>query len=230
VKILFLQHADHEGPLLMAKWAADRGHLHETLCFFRGEKPPAPETFDVLVVMGGPMGVYEEARYPWLAEEKRFIQRTLSLKRKAIGVCLGSQLLAEALGGKVYANQVKEIGWFPIQLTEVGKRHRLLAGFPEKFPVVHWHGDTFDLPSGAVWLASSEACSHQAYLAEDRVLGLQFHLETTRADLANWIEVAANDLEGGGPYVQIPQEILAAPFYDEAESRMRLILDRFLCD
>ncbi len=137
------------------------------------ETPAIEEDFDVLLIMGGPMNIYEEDKYPWLKEEKMIIAEAIKNKKVVIGVCLGAQLIADALGSKVYPNPAREIGWFPVQKTN----DRVLNFLPDFITVFHWHGETFDLPENCVSIYKSEVTEHQAFLYDDRVLGLQFHLE-----------------------------------------------------
>jgi GMP synthase (glutamine-hydrolysing) len=155
---------------------------------------PTIDDADLLVVLGGPIGVYEEQAYPFLRQEIASVERRLAAGRPILGICLGSQIMARALGARVFASGTKEVGWAPIELTEAGRRSSLshLAGVP----VLHWHGDTFDLPDGATLLASTKACRHQAFEWGGAALGLQFHIEATAAGLERWyightVEIAA---------------------------------------
>jgi GMP synthase-like glutamine amidotransferase len=159
--------------------------------------------------MGGLMSVHDERTHPWLVEEKKLIERAVKAGKRVLGVCLGAQLLAEVLGARVYRNRHKEIGWFPVQLTGQATPSSLLAGFPETFPAFHWHGETFDIPAGARHLAKSEACKNQAFECDGRVLGLQFHLEVTRASVRALIENCRADIRKGR-YQQSPRQMLAS--------------------
>ena len=144
----------------------------------------APESFDWLLVMGGAMNADEEARYPWLAGEKRAIERAIAARKRVIGICLGSQLIARVLGAKVTRNRDTEIGWFPIERAEGAEASAVGRALPARAEVFHWHGDTFALPAGAVQLARSAACEQQGFVYDDRVLALQFHPEMTPRDRA----------------------------------------------
>jgi GMP synthase-like glutamine amidotransferase len=179
MRIRCLQHVPFEGPAAIADWAADRGHSLAITHLYRGDGPPSPDAFDRLVVLGGPMGVGDEAEHRWLPAEKELLRRSVDAGKSVVGICLGAQLLAEVLGGRVYRGAHKEIGWFPIELTDPALACPAFAGLPRRLEVFHWHGDTFDLPVGALHLAASEACVNQAFCYGDRVLGLQFHLEST---------------------------------------------------
>ena len=152
------------------------------------------------------MGVYDEQEYPWLVAEKAFIRATIEAGKPVLGICLGAQLLADVLGARVSANKEKEIGWFPV--TRANFVPGGLAGvLPERQTVFHWHGDTFGLPAGAVPLYASAGCSSQAFLSTDRVLALQFHLETTRESAPPLIDNCRHELVPG-PWVQTEQEIV----------------------
>jgi GMP synthase (glutamine-hydrolysing) len=139
---------------------------------------------DLLVVLGGPIGAYEADTYPFLAAETKLVEARLRAGKPTVGICLGAQIMAQALGARVYPSGVKEIGWARIALTEAG-RSSCLAGLGET-PVLHWHGDTFDLPAGATHLASSAMVTHQAYSFGGAALALQFHIEVKEADLEKW--------------------------------------------
>lgn len=139
---------------------------------------------ELVVVLGGPISVYEESLYPFLTDELRAIERRLRGRLPTIGICLGAQLMACALGARVYPGPEKEIGWAPVQLTQGGLKSALAAIQGQS--VLHWHGDTFDLPSGAALLASTRITPHQAFLWEGVAMGLQFHLEVTAKELEAW--------------------------------------------
>ncbi len=162
-------------------WARRRGHeLHQTfLC--NQEKLPDADSFDWLLVMGGTQHVWEVEKYPWLAEEKHFVRKMVNQGKPAVGICFGAQLLAETLGGEVFPNSHKEIGWHEIRLTAEGRSSFLFRNIPERFQSFHWHSDHFSLPPGCTTLARSNPTPHQAFVCGDRpVVGLQFHPEYTR--------------------------------------------------
>jgi GMP synthase-like glutamine amidotransferase len=179
---------------------------------------PKTGDFDWLVIMGGPMNVYEEVAYPWLSEETRFIREALDAGKTVIGLCLGAQLIARALGGVVTRNPVKEIGWLPVSLTGQATEHPLLSFLPPHPVVLQWHGDTFSvLPEGAVLLAESAACAHQAFAWKEKAFAFQFHLEsnleTVRALVDNCGHEIAEGRVKGEESVQTAAEILSHPEY-----------------
>ena len=179
LKIHCLQHIPFEGPASIGDWIGARGHQLTTTHLYHGEAPPPLEAVDWIIVMGGPMNVYEYRLHPWLREEKTFLTGALEANKTILGVCLGAQLLDDVLGAKDYQNAEKEIGWLPISLRSGSGTDLFFPGAPRELTVFHWHGDTFDLPAGADWLASSAGCAHQAFAFGERVVGLQFHLEAT---------------------------------------------------
>jgi GMP synthase (glutamine-hydrolysing) len=141
---------------------------------------------DLLIVLGGPIGVYEHEAYPFLSEELDLLERRLAADRPTLGICLGCQLMARALGARVYPASAKELGWAPLVLTEAGAASPLSHIDPEQASVLHWHGDTFDLPAGTTLLASTDGCPNQAFSRGPRQLALQFHPEVTARGLAQW--------------------------------------------
>ena len=140
---------------------------------------------DLLVVLGGPIGVNDARAYPFLSQEIRLIEQRLAAHRPVLGICLGAQVMAKALGARVYKGRRKELGWGPISLTPAGEVSPLAALAP-RTQVLHWHGDTFDLPKGATLLASTKLCAHQAFAWHRHALALQFHIEVTALSLERW--------------------------------------------
>lgn len=209
MQIHVVQHVPFEGPASFADWALDRRHQLTTTRLYQGDAlPEIDDSWDWLLVMGGPMNVYEEARYPWLAAEKAFIGRAIAAGKTVIGVCLGAQLIAAALGARVRRAIEKEIGWFPVDLTRQGRDSLFGDVLPERFVAFHWHGDTFDIPAGAPPLASSAVCPNQAFLYQGRVLGLQLHMEVTPESVAHLLAHCGDELVPGR-YVQTAAAIQA---------------------
>jgi GMP synthase (glutamine-hydrolysing) len=175
-------------------------------------KDPFPNLDDIdwLVIMGGPMGIYQEDTYPWLVKEKKYIDQAIVNGKIVLGICLGAQLIADVLGARVYPNTYKEIGWFPIQKTRDTAETRIADFLPEQIDAFHWHGDMFDIPLGAVHIAKSAACENQGFVYDDQVVALQFHLETIEQSARDLIAHCEDDLTKG-PFVQSPEAILTEP-------------------
>jgi GMP synthase-like glutamine amidotransferase len=231
MRVHYFQHVPFEGPAGIADWAGQRGHTLSRSQLYAAEDLPQQADFDSLVLMGGPMGVYDEREHPWLVAEKAFLRDTIAARKPVVGVCLGAQLIAEVLGARVFRNLYKEMGWFPIDLTEEGRRSPLFDGLPQRLDVFHWHGDTFDLPPSAVHLARSKGCAHQAFLYQGRVLGLQFHIESTPDSVQQIVEAGVDELVPA-KYIQSAERILAATAEDYARINQALlcILDRLPID
>lgn len=202
----YLQHVAFEGTGIIVPWLTANGFRISHTRFFENPALPAVADLDLLVIMGGPMSVNDDADYPWLTAEKQFIANCIAAGKAVLGICLGSQLIASALGARVYRNAQPEIGWFPIEA-------RAAAGgvgtLPAMLEVFHWHGETFDLPAGAELLASSAACRHQAFRIGDNVIGLQCHLESTPETVQELVTHCGAQLTPQA-YVQSAEQILAA--------------------
>jgi GMP synthase-like glutamine amidotransferase len=223
MKVHVLQHAPFEGLAGIGLWLAERNAVISTTRFFENTALPLVAGLDLIIAMGGPMSVNDEAELPWLRDEKRFIREAVQSGVRVLGVCLGAQLIASALGARVYPNAQKEIGWFPIEAMPTdGDWFR----FPKELQVFHWHGETFDLPPGATHLARSTACSHQAFQVGRRTLALQFHLEVTPETVRAFTDNCGDELRPA-PYIQSEAEMLAAPSaaYQAVNAWMRLALD-----
>ena len=207
LRIHYLQHVPHEGLGSIEEWISSSGHSLTSTMFYESSDLPLMSDFDWLIIMGGGMGVNDEKQYPWLAVEKKFIRQSIDAGKTVLGICLGSQLVSTALSAKVYPNKEKEIGWFDIELTCFAKSDKLFFGIEDRLKVFHWHGDTFDLPENAIQLAFSRGCKNQAYIYNDRVLALQFHLEQTPDSLQQMIENGREELMKG-KYIQTEKEII----------------------
>jgi len=195
MKVLIVQHVECEGPGYLEDFLHEKRIEYEIAKMYEGEQ--LPDDFDALIVLGGPMNVYEEERYPYLKRLTTTITNFVTEGGHYLGFCLGGQLLAKALGAKVRRNHTREIGNFEIGLTERGVKDPLFKGFKHTFPALEWHGDTFEIPERAIKLAESELCSNQAFRFKN-AYGLQFHLETTPEMLAEWVEVYADELNEEG--------------------------------
>ena len=210
MRIHSLQHVPFEDIGSMASDFQARAYSVTTTHWYRGDSAPDLNSFDALIVMGGPMGIYDEAIYAWLADEKTLIKQAIDAGKIVLGICLGAQLIADVLGGKVTRNAHKEIGWLPLSIQPDASDHpiaHILAKYPEVF---HWHGDTFAIPAGALHIARTEGCLNQAYVYKNHVYGFQFHLETTPTSAQALIENCADDIDGSG-YTQSAASMLASP-------------------
>jgi len=207
MRIHWLQHVDFEGLGTIEEWVREKRHTLSCTRLFAGESVPELNSFDLLIVMGGPMGVHDQGEYPWLQEEKTFLRTVIAAAKPVLGVCLGAQLLAAVLGARVFPNKEKEIGWFPVSRARLVPQP-LATLLPEQQTVFHWHGDTFTLPEKASRLYSSAACVNQAFVYEERVVGLQFHLETTPDTVMTLIENCRGELVAA-PGIQNEEEMLA---------------------
>lgn len=203
-----LQHVPFEGLGSMESTLKERGHTLTATHLYLCETLPPLDTFDLLIIMGGPMGIFDEGDYAWLKAEKPFIKAAMEAKKKLLGICLGAQLVAHVLGATITANPHREIGWFSIKTHPALETTRLKGIFPRKIEVFHWHGDTFTIPEGALPLASSEACPNQGFIMDNRIVALQFHLETTHHCATQLIEKGCHELDGS-PFVQTEAEMLA---------------------
>jgi GMP synthase-like glutamine amidotransferase len=219
------EHVPFEDLAKIAEWARHQGHLLSRTRFYENDGLPSSSEFDWLVVMGGPMNIYEEDRYPWLTREKAFIADAIAHGKLVLGVCLGAQLIADVLGGLVSPNPFKEIGWLPVSLTPAASNSPLFHNLPSEFMAFHWHGDTFQIPPNALAAASSLGCANQAFAHNDKVVGLQFHLESTASSIKKLIQHCGDELVPG-PYIQTPEEMLApGHFFLEIDKIMTTLLN-----
>lgn len=202
MKALIIQHEPFEEPFAVQEWLEDKGF---EICFvhmYKKEPLPALAENDWLILMGGSMSVNDEKEFPWLIEEKKFIRNCIEANKIVVGICLGSQLIANALGCKVYKAKNKEIGWFPIL------RENDESLLPSKIKVFHWHGETFDLPEGARLIASSKACKNQIFLYGNNVLAMQCHLEMTPLAIAGMVDNCSDEITPG-QYIQTVDDMIA---------------------
>ncbi len=219
MRIHWLQHVAFEDLGCIAPALAQRGDRVGRTRLYAGEPLPELASFDALIVMGGPMNIYEHHAHPWLRAETELIRAAADQGKRVLGICLGSQLLAAALGGSVTRNAHTEIGWFEITLNDKGRKSRHFKDFPEHFTGFHWHGDTFSIPTGAHNLMASAACAHQALELPPHCVGIQFHLEVTAANAREWF---AQERPDASAYVQDAETILAD--LDGFASNNRLML------
>jgi GMP synthase-like glutamine amidotransferase len=221
MRVHYFQHVPFEGLGSITGWLESRSARVTSTRFFEDSQIPRIADIDWLIIMGGPMSANDQETCPWLVAEKAFIAEAIAREKVVLGICLGAQLIAGALGARVYPNPQPEIGWFPIQQTGGPGVRTLPAGAD----VFHWHGETFDLPAGALGIARSEACENQAFVIGDRVIGFQFHLETTPAAARAMIAACRSELVPGR-FIQTEEEILASTErFDSINAIMASVLD-----
>jgi len=224
--IHFIQHMPFEHPASIADWAAEKNHITSYTRVFEDPAFPSMDAFDMLVIMGGVMGVYEENEYAWMPAEKAFIKRAIQAKKKVFGVCLGAQFIAESLGAKVFPHITKEIGWFEVEKVAP---HKLTQKLPQIFTTFHWHGDTFNLPDNAIQLFKTEGCAQQGFVYNDHVAGLQFHMEV-KEDLLNGMTENERAELIKDKYVQTEEEVksLMQQYINQQKKFMYEFLDAFI--
>ena len=215
MKVLIIQHVDFENPgyfrNLFEAMNAEIAYLN----FFEAGYRITQE-FDLLLIMGGPMNIYEEEKYPWLKEEKALSRNALEKKKMIIGVCLGSQLIADALGKRIYRIPSREIGWFPVRKTH----EEVLNFLPEYATVFHWHGESYDIPEACTAFYGTDLTPNQSFLFDNRVLALQFHMEMTPEGAEMLIENCRDELDGTS-YVMSPEMIMEGfSRYRESNKKM----------
>ncbi|HEY9262095.1 type 1 glutamine amidotransferase [Chitinophaga sp.] len=205
--IHYFQHVPFEGLSCIADWAAKGNHTLTHTRWYEKTDTAALADAEWLIIMGGPMGVYEQDQYPWMPNEIALIREAIQQNKKVLGICLGAQLVAAALDANVYPHTQTEIGWFPVDLSFQDKAAPLQTVLPQHFNTFHFHGDTFDVPAGATRFAASAACSHQAFIYNDRVIGLQFHMELTPESLQDMLNAGAATIAAGGSFIQSEEKI-----------------------
>lgn len=209
LRVHWLQHVPFEGLGSIGPWLQRQGHQVSSTRLHAGEPLPQVDAFDWLIVMGGPMNVDAQAEYPWLAAERQLVGAALAAGKRYLGICLGAQIMARALGAAVTPGQA-EIGWFDVTLAEPGAGNPLLQDFPRRFAAFHWHGDHCALPPDCIHAATSNACRNQAFIHGSNAIGLQFHLETTAEGAAAMAPYCADELVCGDS-VQARDAMFANP-------------------
>lgn len=188
--VLIIQHAQHEHPAAIRRALESQGIQTWWLHPYRGESFPEPREISGLISLGGPMGANDEDRHPWIIPEIELIRRCVEAGMPVAGICLGGQMMARAMGGKVERNHTAEVGWFPIEVLPEGRKDPIVGAAGGNPTVYHWHGDTFHLPPDAVLLARSQACPRQAYRIGERAYGFQFHPEADHQLVDEWLSIA----------------------------------------
>lgn len=209
MRAIILQHAIFEGPGYILSWLHEQG-IASDICFLYKPDSPLPniESANLLIILGGPMSIYDEEQYPWLKKEKELIRQAIENNIPTLGICFGAQLIADIFGAKVRSAPHKAIGWYPIKAESTSKRN--CFHFPDHFTSLFWHKDEFELPENATLLASSSICENQAFQIKNHVIGLQFHAQTTPYHLQSMINNSSLDLTNDR-YIQPSQQLLSAP-------------------
>ncbi len=232
MRVHCLQHLKNETLGNIGIWIAKKGHKLTKTLPYEDSLFPDPEEFDLLLIMGGTMSVYQEEKYSWLKPEKEFVGKVIETGKPVLGSCFGAQMIADVLGGKVTKNPYKEIGWHTVRYME-GKNPKDIRNselpscmFPE-FTGFMWHGDTFEIPAGAMKLFESEACSNQGFIYNGNVIGLQFHPEADRQWVRNLIKVSGHELVPG-KYIQPEREIYGQEsFFENSMNLAFSLMDWF---
>ncbi|MCB8998522.1 MAG: type 1 glutamine amidotransferase [Bacteroidales bacterium] len=220
--IQIFQHVSYEGPAYIEEIIEASGNDIHICRFDEGELPMPATDYDMLIIMGGPMNIYEESEYPWLVAEKRAIDQAIKSDKVVFGFCLGAQLIADALGARVYKNAEKEIGWYPVSRINPGDGNPPLHFLPDIATVFHWHGETFDIPKNAVQLYRSEATENQGFLYESNVLALQFHPEMLKSSIEDLAHFCRSELTEDGKYIMSAEQMISD--YKKYESSNKKML------
>lgn len=228
MNICILQHVPFEGSGTILPYFQNRHHQVQMIHLYEAHNLPKAdelENLDLLIIMGGPMSVHDTEEYPYLLGVKSMIADVIAADKWVLGICLGAQLVAESLGAKVQPNPQKEIGWYPVQQTQAATQSWLADLLPCEFTCLHWHGETFDIPDGAVHVARSQVCESQAFVWNTKVIGLQYHLEFTPESTMALIERSEDELAEDGEWIQTKQEMLVdRPRFDTANNIMAGLL------
>lgn len=226
--IACFMHVPFEGPGVMADWIRKKGHrLHYTR-FYKGDKPPDAASTDMLIIMGGPMDVFDYHVHPWMGEEIEWVKDFIQSGKPVLGICLGAQILATALGEEVYPGPHREIGWYNLQFFPSLGDYKIFHDLPATRKVFHWHGDTFNIPEGAVRIAASRAFPNQGFIYGNMVIALQFHLEVSPDSVKDLVENCRDELVEG-PYIQSEKEILSEQNYFQPNQEVLYQFLDYLC-
>lgn len=223
MNILFVTHASFEAPGSIDVWAKKHKHKTHEVKPYAGEALPAIDNYDMLVVMGGPQSPIEIDKSPYLKDEIELIKQALKQKKRIVGVCLGAQLIGEALGATTERSPNKEIGMYPLELLSDAENDFVFKDFPAKFDVMHWHSDMPGIANGTELLAKSEGCPRQIFRYGDRVYGFQCHFELTKELVEGMVKHCGGDLKAG-KYVMTPDQLMSLD-YSEINAQMDRVLD-----
>lgn len=194
MKVLVIQNCKTEGIGLYENYLLDNSIDYDVFHAYNGKRFPPIKKYDAFIIGGTPISAYEVHKHRFLRNEWGYLKKIIKLNKPYFGICCGGQLLARLLGAKVRRNPVMEIGGYDVRLTPAGKKNKFFKNFPIKFPVFHWHGDTFDIPKGAKLLVEGVDCKNQAF-SYKKAVGLQFHLEVTSKEASKWADKYKNELK-----------------------------------
>jgi GMP synthase-like glutamine amidotransferase len=218
-KIACFLHVPYEGPGVIADWAGKNGHHIHYTRFYEKDDLPDASSIDMLLIMGGPMKVFDFHMHSWMEDEIEWVQDFIKSGLPVLGICLGAQIIASALGEEVYPGPHKEIGWHNLQFLPSLGEFRICKDLPSTRKVFHWHGDTFNIPEGGTRIASSQAFPNQGFIYGNKVVALQFHLELTPELVEDMVENCREELVEG-IYIQSEPEILAEKGYFDFNQRV----------
>ncbi len=227
MNILIIEHADHENPGIILDWIEENDFSYKTIKPFKGDSLTTNEEFVFLVIMGGPQSPMKTDIYPYLIDEIEFVKSAIENEKCVLGICLGAQIICEALGNKTMNSESKEIGFYPVGFTDNAMNSNLLKGFPKELNILHWHNDMPGINENMTLIGSSEGCSKQGFIYKDKVVGLQFHLEIRRKDVDAMIEYDKEIIQKGGEFIMSPDEIRNHDF-NEINNHMKLLLTNLI--
>jgi GMP synthase-like glutamine amidotransferase len=228
INIHCLLHVSFEGPGIIEQWILKNNHHLTFTRFYEGDMLPDASGIDMLIIMGGPMNVFDFHVFPWMQDEIDWVSAFIETKKPVLGICLGAQILAAALGVEVYPGKHKEIGWFNLQFLPALGDYKIWKDLPTVRKVFHWHGDTFPIPPGATRIASSQAFPNQGFIYNSNVVALQFHLEVTPQGIKALVENCRDELTAG-TYIQTEKEILAEKRFFKPNQELLFPLLAYLC-
>lgn len=228
INIACFMHVPFEGPGAILDWAKKNKHNIRYTRFYEGEELPDASAVDMLIIMGGTMNVFDFHIHPWMEEEIAWVKTFIELKRPVLGICLGAQIIAAALGEEVYPGPHMEIGWYNLQFFPSLGDYKIFNDLPVTRKVFHWHGDTFNIPEDATRIAASRAFPNQGFIYRNRVMALQFHLEVTPESVKELVDNCRDELVEG-PCIQSEKEILSEQKHFQSNQEVLFQFLDYLC-
>jgi GMP synthase (glutamine-hydrolysing) len=212
-------HVPFEGPANMLDWVKKKGHSLRYTRFYQGDALPDASGVDLLIIMGGTMDVYDFHMHDWMEDEIAWVKDFIRMDKPVLGICLGAQIIAAALGEEVFPGPHREIGWHNLQFFPSLGDFKIFSELPVSRKVFHWHGDTFNIPEGAIRIAASQAFPNQGFIYNNKVLAMQFHLEVTTESVKELVENCRDELVDG-PHIQSEKEILSEQKYFQSNQEV----------